>query len=56
LGRLRPFHYCTNFRAKRIELVPLMHKFVQWSCVKIFHNERTRCTTFDPKLMFWCVS
>jgi hypothetical protein len=29
LGRLRPFHYCTNFRAKRIELVPLMHKFVQ---------------------------
>ena len=24
--------------------------------VRIFRNERTRSTTLDPKLMFWCVS
>jgi hypothetical protein len=32
-----------------------MHKFMQRSCVRIFCNERTRSTPFDPKLMFWGV-
>ena len=26
------------------------------SCIRIFHNERTRSTPLDPKLIFWCVS
>src|SRR6185312_8356035 len=26
------------------------------SRVGIFHNERTRSTPLDPKLMFWCIS
>jgi hypothetical protein len=51
LGHLGPFHYCTNFRAKWVELVLLMHKFMQQSRVGIFCNGRTRSTTFDPKLM-----
>ena len=38
--------------AKRAELV---QKFVPQSRVRIFCNERTRSTPFDPKLMFWCV-
>ena len=37
---------------KRAELV---QKFVPRSCVRIFHNECTRSTPLDPKLMFWCV-
>ena len=36
--------------AKRAELV---QKFVPQSCIGIFHNERTRSTPLDPKLMFW---
>ena len=40
-------------RAKRAELV---QKFVPRSRVRIFHNERTRSTPLDPKLMFWCIS
>ena len=31
-----------------------MQKVVPRSCVRIFRNERTRSTTFDPKLTFWC--
>jgi hypothetical protein len=38
------------------ELVPLLHKFAEQGRVKIFRNERTRSTPFDPKLMFWGVS
>src|SRR6185436_19360716 len=38
---------------KRVELV---QKFVLRSRIGIFHNERTRSTTFDPKLTFWCIS
>jgi hypothetical protein len=34
----------------------LVQKFVPRSRVGIFHNERTRSTPLDPKLMFWCVS
>jgi hypothetical protein len=38
--------------AKLAELVPLSHKFAKQSRVGIFHNERTRSTPFDPKLVF----
>ena len=34
----------------------LVRKFVPRSRVVTFHNERTRSTPLDPKLMFWCVS
>ena len=34
----------------------LVQKFVPRSRVGIFHNECTRSTPLDPKLMFWCVS
>ena len=49
---LGPFGCLTEFGAKRAELV---QKFVPRSRVGIFRNERTRCTTLDPKLTFWCV-
>ena len=49
----RPFGCLTEFGAKRAELV---QKFVTRSRVGIFRNERTRSTTLDPKLTFWCVS
>jgi len=47
-----PFGCPTKLDAKRAELV---QKFVPRSRVRIFHNERTRSTPLDPKLMFWCV-
>ena len=53
---LGPFRYCTKPGAKRAKLVQLMQKFVPQSRVGIFHNERSRSTPLDPKLMFWCVS
>jgi hypothetical protein len=56
LGRFGPFRYCTKVDAKQIELVPLTHKFAKQSRVRIFCNERTRSTLFDPKLKFWGVS
>jgi hypothetical protein len=52
LGRFGPFRYCTNFGAKRAELMSLMHKFVQRCRVRIFRNKRTQFTPLDPKLMF----
>jgi len=33
-----------------------MQKFVPWSRIRIFHNERTQSTPLDPKLMFVWVS
>ena len=33
----------------------LVQKFMARSCFGIFHNECTRSTPLDPKLMFWCV-
>ena len=39
----------TKLDAKRADLV---QKFVPRSRVRIFHNERTRSTPLDPKLMF----
>ena len=50
------FHYCMKLDAKRAQLVQLMHKFVPQSRDRTFRNERTRSTTFDPKLIFSCVS
>ena len=35
------FCYNTKLSAKRVELVQLMHKFVPWNRIGIFHNERT---------------
>jgi hypothetical protein len=52
----RPFRHYTKIDAKWAELVQLLHKLVQRSHVRIFWNERTRSTPFDPKLMIWCVS
>ena len=50
---LGPFGCLPELGAKRAELV---QKFVPRSRVGIFSNERTRSTTMDPKLTFWCVS
>ena len=48
-----PFGYLSKLGAKRVELV---QKFVPRSRVGIIRNERTRSTSLDPKLTFWCVS
>ena len=53
---LEPFRYCTKLAAKHAKLVQLMQKFRPWCLVRIFCNECSRSTLFDPKLMFWCVS
>ena len=46
---LGPLGCLTKLGVKRAELV---QKFVPRSCVRIFHNEPTRSTPLDPKLMF----
>jgi hypothetical protein len=51
-----PFRYCTKDFAKKAKLVPLTHKFAKRSYIGISHNECTRSTPLDPKLMFWGVS
>jgi hypothetical protein len=48
--------HCKILAAKRAKLVQLIQKFVPQSRVGIFHNEHSRSTLLDPKLMFWCVS
>jgi len=50
---LGPFGCLTKLGAKRAEV---MQKFVPWSSVGIFRNERTRSTLLDAYLMFRCVS
>jgi hypothetical protein len=55
LGRFGPFRYSTKVDAKLAELVPLSHKFAKQSRIRIFRNERTRSTPFDPKLIIWGV-
>jgi len=50
---LRSFGCLTKLGAKRSELV---QKFGPRSRVGVFHDERTRSTPLEPKLMFWCVS
>ena len=52
---LAMFRYYTKLDAKWVELVQLMKKFVQRNCIRVFHNERTRSTPLDAKLMNWCV-
>jgi hypothetical protein len=56
LRRFEPFRYFSKVDAELVELAPLTSKFAKRSCVGIFHNERTRYTPLDPKLMFWGVS
>ena len=41
--------------AEQAKLEQLMQKFVPRRRVGNFHNERTRSTPLDPKMMFWCV-
>ena len=53
---LGPFRYHAKLKAKRAKLVQLMQKFVPWCPVRIFHNEHSRSTPLDPKLMFWYIS
>ena len=48
-----PYVCLTKLCGKRANLV---QKFMPRSCVRIFHNERTRSTPFGPKLTFWCAS
>ena len=48
-----PFGCLPTLGAKRAKL---LQKFVPWSCVGIFRNERTRSTPLDHKLMVWCIS
>ena len=48
-----PFGCLMKLGAK---LAELLQKFVKRSRLGIFRNERTRSTSLDPKLMFWCVS
>ena len=50
---LGPLSCHTNLEAKCSELV---QKFVTRSRVGVYHDERTRSTPLDLKLMFWCVS
>jgi hypothetical protein len=49
------FFYRTKVDTKLAELAQLTHKFAKRTCVGIFHNDRTRSTPLDPKLMFWDV-
>src|SRR6185369_11373426 len=51
-AHLGPLGCLTKLGAKRAELV---QKFVTQSRVGIFHNERTRSTPLDSKLMFWSI-
>jgi hypothetical protein len=53
LGRFRPFRYCTKVDARLAEQMPLAHKFAKKTRVRIFWNECTRSTPWDPKLIFW---
>ena len=50
---LGPLSCLTKLGAKRSELV---QKFVPRSRIEVYHDKRTRSTTLDPKLMFWCIS
>jgi hypothetical protein len=53
---LELFCYYMKLAAKRAKLVQLKQKYIPQSRVIIFHNECSRSTPLDPKLMFWCVS
>ena len=49
------FRYCAKLDTKSAEMVDLMYKFVAWSRIGIFRNERIRSTPLDPKLKYCCV-
>ena len=49
---LGQFGCVTTLSAKRAIMV---QKFVPRNHVRIFHNEHTRSTPLDSKLIFWCV-
>ena len=51
-----PLRYHTKLKAKQVNLVQLMQKFVPGCLVRVILNERSRSTPLDPKLMFWCNS
>src|SRR6185436_6457829 len=53
LGAIGKVCCVTTLSLKRAKPV---QKFVQRSRIGILHNERTRSTPLDSKLMFWCVS
>ena len=55
LMHLGPFRRLMKLGSKWAELVRLMQKFVPRRHIRIFRNERTRSTPFDPNLMFYCV-
>ena len=52
LYHLGPLGFLTKLGVKRSELV---QKFVPRNRFGILHNERTRSTPLDPKLLFCCV-
>ena len=53
---LGSFRYRTKLDANWVEVVPLLKKDHPMKLCRNFSNERTRSTSLDPKLMFWCVS
>ena len=53
MGAFRTVCCLTKLSGKQAELVQM---FVPRSCAIIFHNEHTRSTPLDSKLMFWRVS
>jgi len=48
---LGQFGCVTTLSAKRAKMV---QKFVPRNHIRIFHNEHTRSTPLDSKLIFWC--
>ena len=52
---LGQFRYYTKLGAERAELVQLIQKFMPWSRIRNFGKERTRSTTINLKVMFWCI-
>ena len=51
LGAFGTIMLLRKLDAKRAKLVQLMQKFVP-RCLRNFHNERSRSTPLDPKLIF----
>ena len=55
LGAFGTIMLLRKLDAKCAKLVQLMQKFMPRCLVRNFHNERSRSTTLESKLMFWCV-
>ena len=56
LGAFGTIMLLRKLDAKRAKRVQLMQKFVPRCLVRNFHNERSRSTPLESKLMFLCVS